>query len=401
VYVNSSLTNAQAVLLAGYGFEIANHPVNSSGQCYNDANYAELYPKYASSMAAWNAKFISMAPSLTSRYHCYSWADWDMMPRADQAQGVRYDLNTVAFPASWINSRSPMVTGSGMNMRLTDLSGALLDVHQGVTNFDNTSADATSIAAMLDNAIGVNGYYGMFGSHYDMEGGETYHQLLVDMAKSRGVPTITSAQALEWLTSREQSNFTQLAQPEAGQLTFHLTASEGAHGLRAMVPAQNGSGVVTNVTRGGQTVTYQTQTIKGVSYIIFEGRTGDYDVRYSNYNPSIPSTGGEEVTPGAGSAGGVSGVSSVKTVARSASINQQPTSDSSDEPITIDSKPSTDLGVHIVHDDHEITTPEPTVVEAPWYSRGDVWTGIGAGSCILVGSAWWGIAAIRRRNDGM
>ncbi|HEX7483641.1 MAG TPA: DUF4082 domain-containing protein [Candidatus Saccharimonadales bacterium] len=401
VYVNSGLTNAQAVQLAGYGFEIGNHPVNSGGQCYNDANYAELYPKYAASMATWNAKFTGVAPSISSRYHCYSWADWDMMPRAGQAQGVRYDLNTVAFPASWINSRSPMVTGSGMNMRLTDLSGALLDVHQGVTNFDNTSADSTSIAAILDNAVGVNGYYGMFGSHYDMEAGETYHQLLVDLAKSRGVPTITAAQALEWLTSREQSSFTQLSRPTTGQLTFRLIASEGAHGLRAMVPAQNSGGTVASLTRGGQTVAYQTQTIKGVSYAVFEGRTGDYDVRYSNYSPSNPPTGDEESTPGAGSTGGTSGTSSGKTVARSASINQQPATDSSDEAVAIDTDPSTDLGVHIVHDDQVIKTPEPTISETPWYGQSGVWWAIGGGVVILVGSIWWILAIIRRRSIGL
>ena len=396
VYVDSGLTNAQAVQLTGYGFEIANHPTGTNSQCYNDANYAELYPKYAANMAAWNAKYTSVAPSLTSRYHCYSWADWDMMPRADQTQGVRYDLNTVAFPASWINSRSPMVTGSGMNMRLTDASGALLNVHQGVTNFDNTSADSTSITSMLDNAIGVNGYYGMFGSHYDMEAGEVYHQLLVDIAKSRGVPTISSAQALDWLTSREQSSFTQLTRPTTGQLTFHLTASEGAHGLRSMVPTSNGGGTITDVTRNGQAVTYQTQTMKGVSYAVFEGRSGDYDVRYTNYTP---------VVPGAGNTGGTN-TSSTNTGTSSSVVKKaysvETTADQATTPETDESVK--DMGVNIVHDDQPLKTtqeskPAETTKETPWYTRGEIVATVGGGVVVAAGSAWWGIAAIRRRRD--
>jgi hypothetical protein len=399
VYVNSALTNNQAVQLAGYGFEIANHPSNTNAQCYNDADYAELYPHYSASMTTWNAKYSGVAPSMTSRYHCYSWADWDMMPRAGQAQGVKYDLNTVAFPASWINSRSPMVTGSGMNMRLTDISGALMNVHQGVTNFDNTSANATSIAAMLDNAIGVNGYYGIFGSHYDMEAGETYHQLLVDIAKSRGVPLISAAQALDWLTSREQSSFDQLAHPVVGQLTFHVTASEGAHGLRAMVPATDGAGTIANLLRAGQAVTYQTQTIKGVSYIVFEARTGDYDVRYSNYTPPTQPSG----TPGAGSTGGTTSTTSSapRAVSQSASISHTSVS-TSDETnsttATTEGQKSSDLGVDIVHDDQPLKTIEPTPTETPWYGRGVVWWIAGV-VLLLIALIWWFIAA-RRRRDG-
>lgn len=396
VYVDAELTNAQAVRLAGYGFEVANHLVNPNGQCYNDGSYAELYPKYSASMTAWNAKFTSVAPSLSTRYHCYSWSGWDFMSRSAQSAGVKYDLNTVAFPASWINSRSPMVTGSGMNMRLTDASGALLDVHQGVTNFDNTSANSTSIAAMLDNAIGVNGYYGIFGSHYDMEAGETYHQLLVDLAKSRNIPMISSLQALEWLRSREQSSFSQLARPTVGQLTFHVTASEGAHGLRAMVPAGNGNGTVTSLSRDGQAVNYQTQTIKGVSYAVFEARGGDYDVRYSNYTEPVVAP-----TPGAGNSDGTSTTqpSVVKSSTRLANNAGPIEHTTTNETTDVDIDPPSDLGVDIVHDDEPLKPVEPAVVETPWYERGEIWLAIGGAGIVLVGLGWWLIGAIRRRND--
>jgi hypothetical protein len=177
-------------------------------------------------------------------------------------------------------------------MRLTDINGAMIDVRQGVTNFDNTSAGVASIAATFDNALGVKGYYGIFGSHYDM--GDDYHKTLVPIAESRNIPIISSEQALEWLDGRNSSNFSNLKSPQIGKETFTITAGEGAHGLQAMLPVSDGVGTIATVMLAGQTVAYRTDTIKGVQYAIFDARPGDYDVTYSDYiatKPSVPTTG--------------------------------------------------------------------------------------------------------------
>lgn len=295
VFVNSALTNTQAAQLAGYGFEIADHPSDDQ-QCGGQTTYTSLYTQFASDLTAWRAKYSSVPNQISSRYHCYAWPDWDLMPRVSQALGVQYDLNTVAYPVGWVDSRSPMVTGSGMNMRLTDTSGAMLAVRQGVTNFDNTAANSTAIAAMLDNAIGVNGYYGIFGSHYDMGSNDLYHDTLVNLAMSRNVPLISAAQASEWLTGREQSVMSELASPVLGQVTFNITASEGAHGLRAMMPLYNDGGQIVSLSYNGESIDYQTKVIKGVTYGVFDARTGEYEVRYSNYVQAASQTGGSEAS---------------------------------------------------------------------------------------------------------
>lgn len=282
VYVGSALTNAQAMQLAGYGFEIGDHPSDNQ-LCSDDQSYAELYAQYSSDMTAWRAKYSGLPKQVTTRYHCYAWNDWDMVSRTNQALGIKYDLNTVAYPVGWVSSRSPMVTGSGMNMRLTDASGAMLDVHQGVTNFDNTAGDSVAIAAMFDNAVGVNGYYGLFGSHYDMVANNKYHDTLVSLAKSRNIPVISAEQALEWLSGREQSTISSLSSAMTGQVTFRITTAEGAHGLQAMIPLQDAGGHIVSLLRDNQSVAYRTEVIKGVSYAIFEAQSGEYEARYSDY----------------------------------------------------------------------------------------------------------------------
>jgi len=285
VYASAPLTTARAIQYTNYSFEVANHPSNFNN-CNNYTSYNDLYIRYSSELANWRTVHPGLPNQNTSRYHCYLWSDWDMMPRADIANGIRYDLDTVAYPSSWIGSNSPLVTGSGMNMRLTDVNGAMIDVRQGVTNFDNTTAGPASIAAAFDNALGPDGYYGIFGSHYDMT--DSYNQTLFSVAKSRNVPIISAQQALTWLDGRSSSNFSNLKSLGSGKESFTINAAEGATGLQAMLPVNDAAGTIASIQIGGQTVTYQTNVIKGQQYAIFAAQPGDYVVTYSDYTAPAP-----------------------------------------------------------------------------------------------------------------
>lgn len=298
VYVGSALTDARASQYISYGFDVGDHPSHNEG-CNLYASDAALNAEYANNLAQWRAKFTSVPLQKTVRYHCYLWSSWDVMSKADVANGIRYDLTTVAYPTAWIGTSSPMVTGSGMNMRLTDASGSLLDVRQGVTNFDNTTAPASSIATMLDNALGAPGYYGLFGSHYDMTG-DAYDQTLYVAAKSRHIPIISAAQALTWLDGRESSNFTNVSNNQAShQVTFAIEAAEGSSGLRAMMPIKGDGGDLATIRGDGGDVAYQTSIMTGVQYAVFDAVPGNYIVTYS---------GQPRLTVGAGSGSDGSGV---------------------------------------------------------------------------------------------
>lgn len=287
VYPSSPLTTAEASQYISYGFEVADHP-NNSNSCTNYSSLAALESDYAANLANWRSVHPGLPLQNTSRYHCYLWGSWDMQPLADIANGVRYDLDTVAYPSSWIGTSSPIVNGSGMNMRLTDVNGAMIDVRQGVTNFDNTTAGPTSIAAAFDNALGPDGYYGIFGSHYDMT--DTYNQTLYSIASSRNVPIISSQQALTWLDGRSSSNFSNLKSLGSGKESFTITAAEGAIGLQAMVPVSDAGGMITSIQYAGQNITYQTNVIKGEQYAIFAAQPGDYVVTYSDFGISASSS---------------------------------------------------------------------------------------------------------------
>lgn len=294
VYPSAPLTTSRASQYIGYGFEVGDHP-NNYNSCGNYANLAALNSAYAANLLDWRTVHPGLPFQNTSRYHCYLWGSWDMMPLADIANGIRYDLNTVALPSSWIGTNSPIVTGSGMNMRLTDINGAMIDVRQGVTNFDNTTAGTTSIAAAFDNALGPQGYYGIFGSHYDMS--DTYNQTLYSVAKSRNVPIISSQQALTWLDGRSSSNFSNLKSLGTGKESFTINVAEGGMGLQAMVPVNDAGGTIASIQLNGQMVTYQTNVIKGEQYAIFAAQPGDYVVTYSDYTAPATTTTGSTPQP--------------------------------------------------------------------------------------------------------
>jgi hypothetical protein len=279
VYSSGELTQSRAYQYSSYGFEIGNHPSNSD-TCNTFLTFGAVASKYASELLTWQTQYPNLPPQQTIRFHCYLWNSWDWMPQADLLNNIHYDLNTVAYPSSWIGTHSPIVTGSGMNMRLTDASGALLNVHQGVTNFDNTTANATSIAAAFDNALGSDGYYGVFGSHYDMN--DTYDKTLYSVATSRNIPIISSQQALDWWSGRESSNFSHLMSSAPGEESFTITTGEGTHGLQAMVPLNDAHGTITNISLAAKPITYQTNVIKGVQYALFNAVPGDYVVTYSD-----------------------------------------------------------------------------------------------------------------------
>jgi hypothetical protein len=282
IYTSSALTNTRATQYYNLGFEIGDHVGTS---CNNYSSYASLLSEYQSNLSTWRAKYTGLPNQVSHRYHCYVWSDWDSQIKVDAALGIRYDLNYLAYPASWLSGKGTVITGSGGDMRFTDASGNLMDVRQAVTNFDNQTMNATDIATALDNATGANGYYGIFGTHYDMS--DSYDKTLFAAAYARHIPMISSAQALTWLDGRDSSTMTNFAGGN-GQYSFTVAAAVGANGLHAMLPISDGDGTIQTLVDAGTNVTYQTQTIKGIQYAVFDAAPGLYQVTYSDYHPVSP-----------------------------------------------------------------------------------------------------------------
>jgi hypothetical protein len=385
IYTSSSLTNARALQFHERGFEIGDHVGTA---CANYASYASLGAEYTSDLATWRAKYTSIPDQVSHRYHCYVWSDWDSQPRVGLDNDIRFDLNYVAYPGSWIGTRAPLITGSGMNMRFTDADGDMLDVRQGVTNLDNTTASSTSINSLLDNATGSLGYYGMFGTHYDMS--DSYDATLYASAKARNIPVITSKQALTWTDGRDSSTFSNFGGSN-GRFTFDVTAAGGAYNLKSMLPIQDAGGTLSTLTLGASGVSYQTQTVKGVQYAVFDAVPGSYTATYSDYDPNAGSGGGSS-----GGSGGTEDSGDSTGTSKKSSKKVTTTTEATEEPAA-GQTPGTD------EEDPEAT---PTTLEQTPDATNDdkKATGSSAWKWILGGIFLLGLAVgfyiflLRRRN---
>ena len=81
------------------------------------------------------------------------------------------DANYYHYPAAWIGNKPGFLNGGGFPMRFADLDGNPIDVYQQNTNMNDEAGQAypATIDALLDKAVGPEGYYGAFGVniHYD------------------------------------------------------------------------------------------------------------------------------------------------------------------------------------------------------------------------------------------
>lgn len=394
VYQASALTNARATQYYRLGYEIGDHISNSSA-CNDFTSYSNLGTIFTNDLTAWRSKYSSIPNQRTHRFHCYLWSDWDSMPRVGLDNGIRYSLEYVAYPNSWLGSRAPMVTGSGMNMRLTDADGDMLDYYQGVTNLDDTAANSTAINALLDNALSSDGYYGIFGTHYDMS--NSYDQTVYNAAKARNIPMISSEEALTWLDGRGSSVFSNLTGSN-GQFTFTLAAAEGTQGLKAMMPLEDAGGTLSTLKKGSDTVSYQTQTVKGVQYAVFDGAPGQYTVTYSDYTTD-PGTSPGSGTPGSGNSGATGGSASTGT--SQAKKNKTIFDGKQDETPAVVTNNSTPVPETPVPDNRERTERREKELiqnDGNKESSGFPWWLVSFAGVLLGGGLWWFIAARRKRH---
>lgn len=365
IYTSSSLTNSRAVQYHNFDFEIGDHVGTS---CTNFASFAALSAEYTTTLNTWRAKYTSLPNQTTHRYHCYTWSDWDSQLLVDSANGIRYDLNYVAFPSSWVGNKAPIMTGSGMNMRLTDADGDMIDVRQGVTNFDDTTATTTNINALLDNATGSNGYYGIFGTHYDMS--NNYDATLLAALRAKGIPMISSKQALTWLDGRDSSTFSNMT-GSGGLFTFTVAAAEGAHNLKAILPLQDAGGTLNSLKLNNTDVSYDTRTIKGVEYAVFSAQPGSYVAQYSDYSPN---TGGNNES---NTSSPVSGKKSTTSLLASPA-----------EIVTTSTTQAVPQHENPQPAPKKSTPKEPTEEpETPWL----LWTGAGLGGIGIITVIIWGL----------
>ena len=310
MWAGTPITDTQVASYVAQGFELAPH-VDSGPTCSN-WTYADLYNFYSLQNATFQATWPSVPAPQTHRMHCISWTDYDSQPLVELAHGMRLDTNYYYFPDNFVQGRTGMFNGTGMPMRFVDRNGNTIDVYQATTQLpDEDSWNWPSdIDALLENALGPLGYYGVFTAnmHTDYVASDG-SDAIVASAQAHGVPIVSSLQMLQWLDGRNNSAFGSMTW-SGGVLSFDVSVGSGAGNLRAMLPVNSTSGSLSNLTRGGQPVAYTTQTIKGVLYAFFAANAGSYQATYGGAPVTYAITGGITGVGGNGATVTLSGASS-------------------------------------------------------------------------------------------
>jgi hypothetical protein len=279
VFNDISISDDSVAYYQNQGFEIALHP---NTNCI-DFTPASLTSTISSQLAQLEDQLPSMNAPVTNRTHCMPWSDWASQPKIENSFGMRFDVNYYYWPASWVQNRPGLFTGSGMPMRFADVDGTLIDTYQAPTQMpDESGLDITnSINTLLDNAIN-KGYYGAFvmNMHTDTAIHVGSNEIIAS-ATARNIPVISAKQMLTWLDGRNGVKFSNMAWDNvAKKLSFDL--SNTPRNLQAMVPFNSADGTLQQVTENGTPITFTTQTVKGIAYGFFSASSQSYVAIYSS-----------------------------------------------------------------------------------------------------------------------
>ncbi|MBL7741152.1 MAG: DUF4082 domain-containing protein, partial [Chitinophagaceae bacterium] len=282
VYPTTPITNAEAAAMEQKGFEISLH---ASTGCA-DFTQSSLLIDITNERTGLLTNLPGITSPGTARTHCLPWSDWASQPKVEFQNGIRMDVNYYYWPDTWVQNRPGMFTGSGMPMRFADTDGSLIDVYQAPTQMTDESgigvADFTN--AVLDKAIGPEGYYGVFVANMHTDtANHTGSNAIIASAIARNIPVVSARQMLTWLDGRNNSYFGTMTW-NGSVLSFPITAYSGAFNLRAMLPLYSADGQLVTVTVNGNPLSFTNQTIKGIDYVFFDvlAGTNTYTATYSN-----------------------------------------------------------------------------------------------------------------------
>ncbi len=269
------------------GFEIALHPyvIPGSGSGCGDFTpglTGTLATTITAQLNEMNSDRSNITPPVSNRTHCLPWSDWSTQPKVEFANGMRFDVNYYYTPASFIQNRPGMLTGSGMPMRFADLDGTIIDVYQSPTVITDESGQdiPLHIQTLIDNATGPSGFYGVFSMN--MHTDTAIHvgsNEIVTYAVSKSIPVVSAKQMLTWVDNRNNTVFGPMSWTNH-QLSFAVITS--AHNLQVMVPFNSSDGSLTGITENAIPITYTIQTIKGISYAFFAATSKNYVASYSS-----------------------------------------------------------------------------------------------------------------------
>ena len=291
IYVEpQNLSDAQAASYTAQGFEVGLHINTNCG----DYSPTSLNNAYTQQIAAFRSAYPSIPPPITERHHCIAWSDWAQGAKTQLQNNMRLDTSYYFWPPGWAQDRPGHFTGSAMPMRFADLDGTIINVYNLPSQMTDESGQTFPFTsdALLSAAVGAEGFYGVYtvNAHTDAATSQVANAV-VSSARSRDVPVVSSVQMLTWLDARNSSSFTGITW-NGTALGFTVAPGTGANGLRAMIPAHSGTGVLTGISGPGGSVPLSISTIKGIDFAMFSAPAGSYTATYAadTTRPTITTT---------------------------------------------------------------------------------------------------------------
>ncbi|HNB35731.1 MAG TPA: DUF4082 domain-containing protein, partial [Anaerolineales bacterium] len=280
IYPGTTLTATQANNYTADGFEIGVHVLTDC----NNYSSSVLQLLYTAQLAEFASRFPALPQQDSERTHCIAWSGWAYQAEVKEEKGIRLDTNYYYWPSNWVNDRPGFFTGSGMPMRFADLDGTMFDVYQAATQMTDESGQTYpfNINSLLNNALGPQGYYGVFTANMHSDNlSSAGSDAIVAAAQANDVPVISGRQLVQWLDGRNYSAFSGITW-NGNTLDFHVSVGGGANGLTAILPYQSNVGVLQSLTRNASPVTFTVENIKGVEYAVFSANPGgDFEAVYA------------------------------------------------------------------------------------------------------------------------
>jgi hypothetical protein len=292
MYPGTPVSNAQIAFLQNQGFDLSVH-VNPNCSVWTPADLSNYF---STQLAAFSSGFYAAWLPVSHRIHCLAWADWASLPKTELQNGIRLNVSYYYWPDAWINNRPGMFTGSGMPMRFADTDGSLIDSYQATTQMTDESGQdyPLTITALLNNATGPAGYYGVFAANMHTDyAASPGSDAIVQTALSLQVPVVSARQMLDWLDGRNNSTYSNLTWAN-NQLGFTVIQDPKAVNLKGMLPRVVSAGTFISLTQNGVAVNTITDSIKGVSYVLFDAASGNY---VANYGATAPNAQNLHLVP--------------------------------------------------------------------------------------------------------
>ena len=293
---NTPITPAQAAALRRAGIRNRRARDDRLRRLHARTSLAERATRTTLGSSSSHRVFPSAAGAATNRTHCIVWSDYATQPQVALANGIRLDTNYYYWPAALGERRAGFFTGSGMPMRFAKagrhddrrLPGRDADDRRVGPDAIRSPSTRCSIARSAPKATTAPssptctptcGSPGSAG-HRGVGAGATRSGDFGEAAARLG----------GWTKRRHLHR----ARLDRQHLDVHRRRRRSRHGLQMLVPAAQGSRIVTSVLRNGVPVAFSIQQLKGVSVrgVRFSARCLQCDVCSRHHRACNHSCGG-------------------------------------------------------------------------------------------------------------